>query len=472
MHLVTKRLHEQYGPIVRIGPNHLDLDCPSLIKTCLDRNGLWRKTEFYAVSGVLHEGKVAYNIFSETNSAEHARIKKPIAKYYSMNGVLTLQPHIDNVLGHFVRQIDARFVGTGEEMGPAFDFGQWVLYLGWDMVGKVTYGKRVGYLDKGYDFDGTLNVEDKAMDYLVTVGMQPGLDKFLDKNRLYRIGPPSFGSLVAISLQHLIRRYDGSDKHDPAKPDFMDRYIEAKAEHPDIVDDQRLLSYLLANMAAGADTTALTLRSVFYLSLKHPSVWARLQAEVLAAPFARKKTMDLPASFADARALPYLEAVVREALRLYPGNCFPMERYVPAGGVTLPDGSFVGEGAAVGFNAYVLHRNAGVWGADAEAFRPERWLRDEAAGEGEDAFRRRLTDMNNCDLSFGAGQRKCIGMNLGMMQVYKTVATLVALYEFELADPEREWRIHNSIFPRQSGVEFRMRKREGVVVRGGLDLYD
>lgn len=54
------------------------------------------------------------------------------------------------------------------------------------MISKSTYGKRIGYLDYGYDFDGTLKVNEKALCYLATIGAQPKLDSLLDKNRLYR----------------------------------------------------------------------------------------------------------------------------------------------------------------------------------------------------------------------------------------------------------------------------------------------
>ncbi|TGJ87870.1 hypothetical protein E0Z10_g895 [Xylaria hypoxylon] len=462
-------MHDKYGPVVRMGPNYLDVDYSSLIKTCFDRNGIWKKSELYAVGGVMNNGKITYNIFSETDSAAFIQMKKPVAKHFSMNGVLPFQNHIDSVLAHFVRKIDERYGDAGDEETDAFDFGKWMLYLAWDMVGKVTYGKRIGYLDYGYDFDGTLRKSQKAVDYTVTIGVQPKLDNLLDKNNLYRIGPPTMLSLVNLSVQHVMRRYTGEDQHD-GKPDFLDRYIKTKAENPDIVDDDRLLSYLLVNMAAGADTVAVTLRAVFYLCLRHPAAWARLQNEVLTAPFAQRDTMDLPVSFAQARALPYLEAVVRESLRLWPGNCFPMERYVPASGIKFPDGSFVPEGVLLGFNAWVMHRNKTTWGQDAEAFRPERWLRDQAGGETEEEYRERLTEMNNNDLSFGGGLRKCIGQNIGLMEVYKTVATLVALYELELVNPEKEWTVHTSLFPRQSGFEIKMRRRPGMEMTAGVGL--
>lgn len=224
---------------------------------------------------------------------------------------------------------------------------------------------------------------------------------------------------------------------------------------------------MTVNLAAGADTSAAALRAIFYLSLKQPQVWAKLKQAILAAPFAQPETLHLPAPYAQTRAIPYLEAVIREALRLVPGEMFPQERLVPAGGLTLPDGQFVPEGTAVGFTSYVMHRNKAVWGADAEEFRPERFLRGE--GESEVAFAERMRLYNDCDLSFGAGSRKCIGMNLGLMEVYKAVATLVAMFEFELSTTE-QWTLKAHLFPRATGITCRIRKREGMELRGDIDM--
>lgn len=230
---------------------------------------------------------------------------------------------------------------------------------------------------------------------------------------------------------------------------------------------------MLVNLAAGADTTAATLRTIFYYTLRNPRVWATLQSAVLAAPFASStSTSDtpppprLPAPYSQARAIPYLEAVVREALRLVPGNLFPQERYVPAGGLTLPDGRFVPAGTALGFTAYVMHRNKAIWGEDAEHFRPERWLR--ANGESDEAYAQRMRLYHDSDLSFGAGSRKCIGMNLGMLEVYKTVATLVAMFDFELVN-QNEWTLKAELFPRATGIICRIRKREGMRLRDDID---
>lgn len=157
-----------------------------------------------------------------------------------------------------------------------------------------------------------------------------------------------------------------------------------------------------------------------------------------------------------------LEAVAREAMRMHPGVCMLLERYVPPSGLTLPDGSFVPPNTAVGINPYVAGRNQSIWGEDADTFRPERWLRGEAPGpkdETEEAYRKRLRLFNASDLTFGGGSRVCIGRNLANMEVYKIVATLVGRYEIELVDPDKEWEVTGSWFPRQKGLICNMKKR-------------
>ena len=79
------------------------------------------------------------------------------------------------------------------------------------------------------------------------------------------------------------------------------------------------------------------------------------------------------ASWKQARELPYLDAVIKEAGRLHPSFGLPYERVVPAGGATIC-GSYLPEGTVVGMSAYVVHHDPNVFGEDCDSFRPERWL--------------------------------------------------------------------------------------------------
>lgn len=60
MHTITRKMHEKYGPVVRMGPNYLDLDyaaCAGLIKTCFDTKGVWKKASLLSLPPLLRNEK-------------------------------------------------------------------------------------------------------------------------------------------------------------------------------------------------------------------------------------------------------------------------------------------------------------------------------------------------------------------------------------------------------------------------------
>ncbi|KAK7942479.1 Cytochrome P450 monooxygenase vrtE [Apiospora aurea] len=459
-HIGIKRLHDKHGPVVRIGPNTLDIDYPELIKKFYGTDGKWEKTEFYQNNSAIVDGKITYHLFSETNQKHHARMKRPIVQYYSASSVQSLEPLMDKVIADFCGHLETRFAGDN---GKAFDLGEWIAFCSWDINGAASFSKRFGYMDKGCDYDETISIADKSLDYFAAVGQIPILDFFLDKNPVMRVGPPNLGNITGISLQHLIARLQGKDANfDPNVPDFLQHFIDTKQTNPDLVDDGIIMGYLLVNLLAGADTTAITIRAIFYYALHEPRAYRKLEEEILAADLGN--TEDKVAPFAACCKLPYLEAVVREAMRMHPGVCMLLERYVPAEGLTLPDGRFVPAGTAVGVNPYVAGRNPGVWGADADTYRPERWLRGHAPGtpdETDDEYMLRMRRFNASDLTFGGGSHVCIGRHLAQLEVYKIVATVVRRYHVELEDPAKEWEVTGSWFTRQKGLVCRLRLRAG-----------
>ena len=153
----------------------------------------------------------------------------------------------------------------------------------------------------------------------------PWLDYWLDKNRIYPLGPPNIANVIGIAIQSITARLKGEDKNFiPEK--LLQYFIESKSTHPEIVDEGKIIGYLLLNLIARADTTAITMRALFYYALKYPRVFNKLQDEVRSQfrPFE-------PVLHAKARALPYLNAVIRETLRYHPAVSMIMERIVPTG---------------------------------------------------------------------------------------------------------------------------------------------
>ena len=282
----------------------------------------------------------------------------------------------------------------------------------------------------------------------------PLLDLFLDKNPIYRLGPPFFGPQVAFSLTRLAARRSGIDGHDKTTtPDFLDGFLDVRAENPDTVSEDTLLSYMMINVSAGSDTVATELRSITYHLCKTPTALYRLQAELDAAE------APVPLSWAVAQTLPFLDACIKEGVRLMPGISLPLERVVGAGGLTLPAGGpFLPKGTVVGINPWVVNRDTTVFGPDGGDFRPQRWLR--AEGESIAEHEARVSRMRASDLTFGAGKRMCAGRSLALVECYKIVGSLVRAFDMEWVRPQEEWRTTNSWFMRQSGMDVRLKRRD------------
>lgn len=81
---------------------------------------------------------------------------------------------------------------------------------------------------------------------------------------------------------------------------------------------------------------------------------------------------------------------IKEAMRMHPGVQYPLERFVPKGGVEL-GGHFIPEGTIVGMNPAVIHRDKEVFGNDADEFRPSRWTEDGKSGDLKEMERSLLT---------------------------------------------------------------------------------
>ena len=127
-----------------------------------------------------------------------------------------------------------------------------------------------------------------------------------------------------------------------------------------------------------------------------------------------KRSMKYP-SFDVLQRLPYLDAVVKEAMRRFAVIRFTPERVTPPDG-TIIDGFDVPGDVVVGANPWPVQHNREIYGEDVDVFRPERWL--------EEAGTEKYRVMNANLMLFGQGKYNCIGQNISRMEIYKVVAAI------------------------------------------------
>lgn len=168
--------------------------------------------------------------------------------------------------------------------------------------------------------------------------------------------------------------------------DILARLLEVSEKDEAKLSPAEIIALTTTNLIAGSDSTAIGLRAILYFLCRTPHAYARLQREVDDA-FA-SGAVSSPIKYAEGAKLPYLHAVVTEALRAHAATGFVLEREVPSGGATIA-GKFIPGGTIVGINSWVMHANRQVYGEDAEAFNPERWF------EGEE----RVREMKRCNMA-------------------------------------------------------------------------
>jgi cytochrome P450 len=190
------------------------------------------------------------------------------------------------------------------------------------------------------------------------------------------------------------RRRDGIDAD--ANPDTLSALLVA-ADEVDGTDapltDAELCDQIRSLIAAGYDTTSSTAGWLVYALGANPSALEALRTQVRDTIGDRAPTLD------DLRAMPLVDGVVREALRLWPPAAV-------SGRAAIDDFEVLGHriagGSTVLYSPYITHRLPEVWG-DPEVFRPERW-------EGGEPVPYSF-------VPFGGGYRKCIGFALATLEL-------------------------------------------------------
>jgi len=175
--------------------------------------------------------------------------------------------------------------------------------------------------------------------------------------------------------------------------------------------DKQLRDEAMTLFLAGHETTALVLSWTWYLLARHPLVETKLLAEISQFVGGRSPV------FEDVAKLDYTEAVLSEAMRLYP-PAYTIGREALANCVV--GGYSVAKGTTVLMSQWVVQRDPRFFEAP-EEFRPERWLGEAAKKIPKFAY-----------FPFGGGPRLCIGNTFALMEMALVLATLAPRFRFTL----------------------------------------
>jgi cytochrome P450 len=197
------------------------------------------------------------------------------------------------------------------------------------------------------------------------------------------------------------------------------------------LSDSDLLDQFSAFLFAGSDSTAIAITWCLHILAINPAIQGRLRDELLSIP------LDSPAEGYE--RLPFLDAVIRETLRLFPPIHGTLREamqddLIPVSGeVPLRDGNAVPAGGHIKIRkgTYIhipiegLNMNEDVWGQDATQFNPDRWLNPLPPNARSPIF----PGLANI-MSFSVGPHACPGWKFAIADIKAFVATLLPVFVF------------------------------------------
>lgn len=407
----TTALHLKYGEVVRVQPDELSLVTASAWHDIYQNRPQLPKPElgsFKSVNGVRP-------IAGLTNTDDHTRQRRILSPAFSDRALKGQEYILQSYTDLLIKRL-AEVSKNGKEV----DICKWYMFTTFDVISDLCFGESFNGLTSG-EYHPWIDMIFKS----VKVGQIIASFSFL---------PPLggiFESLMPSSVKKKVEEHFAYSVHQ------IDKRIEQKSDRPDI------MKFILENnhtqgmtraeidstvqllILAGSETSATTMTSSTWFSLTNEQVWDKLKKEIRNA-FSKYDDINV----ASTSRLPYLHAVIQEAMRLHPLGPVSVPRLVDRPDVVI-SGRPVPMGTRVGIpqkTAYKLPTNF----VDSLSFIPERWLPDSDPkynADDKDVFR-----------PFMVGPRNCIGQALAWAEMKLTLCKVIWTFDIELtANNKADW---------------------------------
>lgn len=355
----------------------------------------------------------------------HRTLRRLISPAFSIQFIGTLEKYMLEMVGRLFSKIEASNATGGDK----FDLGNGFQNLAMDVIGETAFGKGFDMIEKGthplhesrrilFAFTPVRRL------FYIFFGWIPYLH--LDE-RLFKMLPVvkhaefsrKFTDDVVQARKDLIAREGSSAEKKFTRHDILQTLLTHQDEqYADRLTDQQVATEAGIFLTAGSETTANTLTWTVLLLLRNPGTLQKLTAELDAAfPNVQLTPAILgnPSTYTalphdTLKRLPYLDAVLKESMRLLPvaatGLPRQTDRDISIASYNIPAGTTV----FVAINT--LHNSPRLW-KKADEYLPERWFREEEEEKGEGP----KWVNKNAYLPFSAGTRNCIGMTFAWQEV-------------------------------------------------------
>ncbi|KAJ7654121.1 cytochrome P450 [Mycena polygramma] len=478
-------LFQIYGPVVRIAPNKVVFCDLGAMKSVYST---WKfdKSDYYK-SLLTNDNDHAMTTLPH---AQHSIRRKAYASHYTPSNLAKLQPEIGEATGQMIDTLHGLPADTPLDTLSLFR------HLALDIIVSSSYGFRLGAVSKwALEAEESLTVaigdfpkrgilrstvptwawnlvckipnarlkllcdSDKIMAEFVSTRVYE-MRAQLNAGKIPESIPapvivaptpshflsfPTFSrsSSRASSPAPSCSSEDSSFAEDTEKSYMLPRLLAYRYPNGETMPENHVISECMGHMVAGTDTTSISLSYFLWELTRRHDILRKLQNEIDA-------VMPDPNAIPDIKVLnsmDYLNAFIKEGLRVYGAAPSLLERVVPvttsknfAGadgfdlmGYALPPGTIVST------QAWSMHRDPAVFPSP-DTFLPERWLPSYAASKEEEASAAdaereaaRLARMASHMMPFGTGSRICGGVNLAHLILRVVLVAVLRNFEVEAA---------------------------------------
>ncbi|GAP84455.1 putative cytochrome p450 monooxygenase [Rosellinia necatrix] len=388
-------LHRQYGSVVRFGPDDLSYsDGRAWGDICLAPRG--RKENSKEVRFHAPSANGVPNIVCVNDISHHARLRRSLAPAFSEKALKAQEP----LLQKYTDLVVARVRQAAE-----VDLSALMNFATFDIMADFAFGESLHMLEKGQYSDWVAKVFNsiRILPFVQMIEFYPLAKKIFDL-----IEPEVIAKMRSEHFDHTVTRVNKRLNHGSDKPDLWDFVLGAEVL---TLKEMHVNAELF--MAAGTETTASLLTGVTHYLVQNPSKMRILVNEVRTS-FSSADEIDLEGL----ARLPYLNACLREGMRVYPPVPSGLPRIVAEGGNSIL-GKWVPEGTSVSVHQFATYHNPENF-KNPDMFVPERWLGDP---EYQD-------DNRASHQPFSVGARNCLGINLAWHEMRLMLAKLV--YQFDI----------------------------------------
>ncbi|KAI0057223.1 cytochrome P450 [Artomyces pyxidatus] len=208
--------------------------------------------------------------------------------------------------------------------------------------------------------------------------------------------------------------------------------------------DEEIIAQMGTLVFAGTDTTSSATARLLHVLALHPEEQERLRQELITA-WASGDQDEL--SYDVLVGLPYLDAICRETMRLYPpatllNRVCRQDISVPLSQpITTSQGPlssiFIPKSTGIILHISAINCDRSIWGADAQEWKPDRWL----APLPESVKEAHIPGIYSNTLTFNGGGRACIGFKFAQLEMKVVLALLIKSFRFSISNKEEVfWR--------------------------------